>query len=596
MTSITLPPDTAIFDLHFGSDGNARPFLLDGWGADEHGFVWAIGSQSSIRLDSPLPFGDLRLQLQIRPHINLPNLAEQRLTVAVNNHEIGHAVVRDGTLLVFEIPGEFAIAPMELRLLHPNATAPAALGPSIDTRALAFAVVRCTISTKPQVTAVRAPRRLPPLRRGQINLAFLADAIVAEGVPANYKGAADYIQVAPLVQHAEFSAMRRFFRHRCLDGLGADPAYFPIGLFGAPTTWLGRAGEPSLAEVLPCLPQLLDRHRGLKILLDYSWEAGLGDQFFPMLDETLALLGLDPLRVVVLVSNSGILDRYQKYRQTSGKPGCTIIGLDFFLAYSATEFSRHRWHGGRSTLVTDAEVESGWRTLRPKKILSFNRRPRWHRFLLAMMVEQLDMRQSSLLSMPSLAYAGDWQPETAALNQYSAMLPAAVRAKLSSVQDKTFASLPWTIDINVDQSGKTADHAYGNRDRDPYLESYFNIVTESYFEGDTKDMFITEKTCKAIAGLQPFVIFGHHGTLQTLRSHGFETPGPFGNNYDSKVDIGDRISALFQSLKKISEASMSDISDIYYDLLPSTRYNRDILFSIPDKIGQQARDIMDLSL
>src|SRR5665213_4096746 len=147
-----------------------------------------------------------------------------------------------------------------------------------------------------------------------INLAFLDEAVFAEGAPANFKGVIPTCQVSPLVKYVEQTGARRHFRHRRLADIGDEPGYFPIGLFGSPHNWIAREGQPhSFAAKTPNVRSLLDRCQHLKLLFDYSWEAGLDKNFLQEFDEFIADMQVDPRRVVLLISNRGLEGRYHAH-------------------------------------------------------------------------------------------------------------------------------------------------------------------------------------------------------------------------------------------------------------------------------------------
>ena len=230
------------------------------------------------------------------------------------------------------------------------------------------------------------------------------------------------------------------------------------------------------------------------------------------------------------------------------------------------------------------------RVLRPRRTLSFNRRPRWHRFLLALMARQLGLLGHSIISMPSLAYEGDWYPEVGWIKHYGSMMTPELWQELSAQQDATFETLPWLIDINVDRSGHTSQYAFDNQARQPMLDSYVQIVTESYFEGEPGDVKISEKTCKAIGALQPFVVFGTSGTFATLESYGFVRPRHLDLAYDAELDVGRRLDGLYRSLQQIRDWSLDDMHLVYYDNLEITTYNRTRLFEMPRSLGLQVTE------
>lgn len=435
---------------------------------------------------------------------------------------------------------------------------------------------------------------LMPVRAGErLAFVFMDDSGLHEGVPANFKGVISSCQVSPLVKYSEYGSARGRFAHRRLGELGDEKGYLVLGLFGNPTNWYGAdgTGAPPLSRQIPDLRGLMDRHPGLQLLIDYSWEGGLGELFFPGVDAFIRDLGIDPGRVVVLVSNHGAEERLVRYLRAEGREASRsfrVVGTDLWLMYSGVELKRKHWYGAPEALVLEADIEERRRTVRPHKILSFNRRPRWHRFLLALMVGRLGLERDGLISMSSPGYRGDWIPEDSLIETYGSLMEAGNWRELKEVQAQVFATLPWTLDINMDaNSGQPESYLYNTQDRHLFLDSYSQVITESYMEGEPGDVFITEKTCRALANLQPFLIFGHGGSLRRLRYHGFETSSFFDDSYDSGDELGPRLDKLYAAMQALSAASTHDLHERYHAEFDILRFNRERLFEMPAVLAEQ---------
>ena len=135
-------------DLRFGLLGNVQPLLMDGWSTDEDGFIWMIGTESGMRIDT-LPTGaKLRLRILLFPHIHLPLLAVQPITIFANGHQIFSGAIDHEEDIACHVPADVVGlgVPLELRLVHPHGTPPSALAPSQDGRALAIAIRRMVFS------------------------------------------------------------------------------------------------------------------------------------------------------------------------------------------------------------------------------------------------------------------------------------------------------------------------------------------------------------------------------------------------------------------------------------------------------------------
>jgi len=424
-----------------------------------------------------------------------------------------------------------------------------------------------------------------------IDLAFLDDAVFAEGAPANLKGVIPTCQVSPLVKYVEQTGARRHFRHRRVSDIGDGPGYLPVGMFGSPHHWIAREGQPySFAAKATNLRMVLERCPRLKLLIDYSWEAGQDKNFLQEFDGFVADMQVDPRRVVLLISNRGLEARYHTHLANKSRSltnSWQLIGTDLFLMYSGVEFRQRRWFGRPDTVISTVEVEYNERYRRPHKFLSLNRRPRWHRFMLAMALTRLNLQRQGLSSMPSPAYEGDWRSEHHMLEAFGRMMDPAVWQKLKEVEQATLAALPWTIDVNIDKSGHTSGYAFQNLNRDVFLRSYVQIVTESYMEGLPNELFLTEKICKALANLQPFICFGMARTNARLVELGFEPVNIVYGAYDDELEVGRRLTRLYHALEQLAGMSIEATHEAYHAALPRLSHNQQRLFDIPEVLGEE---------
>jgi hypothetical protein len=412
-----------------------------------------------------------------------------------------------------------------------------------------------------------------------VNFVFFDEAEYYHGVPVNCKGVISGCQESSFVKYIEYSAARRFTSHCRLSGIGQNSGFLVFGLYGNPTNWTGRdgTGTPPLSSFLPQLPRICHEHPKLRILIDYSFEAGLGEYFFEGMTDFVHSLNVDPSRVVVLVSNHGIEARYDRYLQSTNKIASTcfkIVGEDFWLLFSGLEYSRKHWPDAPDRIVSEGDAERLSNTIRQKKFLSLNRRPRWHRFLLSFMIEATGLHEQGIISMPSKGYHGDWVPEDHYLDFVGSQMAPSNWKTLQQASTRIFPALPWVIDIEMGE-------------QQWFLNTYVQIVTETAMEGEREDVFITEKTCKALANLQPFLVFGHANHLARLAHHGFARLEMFDDGYDAANNVGERLDKLFARMVQLQAWTTADIHELYHAELPRLRFNQHRLLEYPSILGRR---------
>ena len=103
-------------------------------------------------------------------------------------------------------------------------------------------------------------------------------------------------------------------------------------------------------------------------------------------------------------------------------------------------------------------------------------------------------------------------------------------------------------------------------------DSLVYVPTETVFFGQR--LHITEKTFKAIAMEMPFVLMATAGSLEYMRSYGFQTFGNvFDESYDEETDDRLRVEKVVKLLKDLDELSPKERQQIHQACLPAVEHN-----------------------
>jgi hypothetical protein len=169
----------------------------------------------------------------------------------------------------------------------------------------------------------------------------------------------------------------------------------------------------------------------------------------------------------------------------------------------------------------------GDQIFQPKKYIfsSLNGQPRFHRVLLASQVLKKPYLDKCCLTFNSdnLSWF-DYQTDEL-LNFAKKYLPYR------------------NADINKEYHA--LDHSNLNS---AYLDSYVNIITET----NIYQTFFTEKTFKALASGQFFILLGGAGSIELLKTFGFDTfDDIIDHGYDSTVDPYEKIQQISDLLDQL---------------------------------------------
>ena len=105
-----------------------------------------------------------------------------------------------------------------------------------------------------------------------------------------------------------------------------------------------------------------------------------------------------------------------------------------------------------------------------------------------------------------------------------------------------------------------------------YYDSVFNIVTESFISAG--EVFLTEKIFKPIIWHQPFIIIGNPGSIEFLRTDGFDVfDDIIDHSYDNIIEVPERFEYIKKEIIRLCDIPISDWVEILYRILPRLRKN-----------------------
>lgn len=126
---------------------------------------------------------------------------------------------------------------------------------------------------------------------------------------------------------------------------------------------------------------------------------------------------------------------------------------------------------------------------------------------------------------------------------------------------------------NQHPSSSSAD--YNNQD---YITSGMEIVLETLF--DDSRLHLTEKTLRPIACGKPFILAATPGSLQYLRSYGFETFGEYiDESYDLVTDPRERLESIIFEMCRIAAMPQDQKLVLWHKLQAVAKRNQQKFFS-----------------
>lgn len=151
--------------------------------------------------------------------------------------------------------------------------------------------------------------------------------------------------------------------------------------------------------------------------------------------------------------------------------------------------------------------------------------------------------------------------------------------------------LPKVANYNYDLDLKHYYHWVERVVTDLYKHSWLSLVVESSFYAYESNVFISEKTFKPIAAMQPFIIVGSQNALKYLRKLGYKTFHPYiDESYDDEPDHT-RFKAIMESLKKIK--AIEDKAAWYESIREIVEHNYNLFMKIGDIRSKEHEEVMN---
>jgi len=222
----------------------------------------------------------------------------------------------------------------------------------------------------------------------------------------------------------------------------------------------------------------------------------------------------------------------------------------------ASDYEQHK-----SSAMSLDDFKDTKSTLRKNTILSMNRRQREHRLATLCVLNHYGLLKGNGVSYqltfdgPTTHYYVDWVIKDQ--NKYKKYYEDYRELKEMKYQ--------W-VDYPIAMEAKDGvHHGYGWENKQPYLDSYLNITTETDFINPTG--YASEKVWKPFGFFQPILLVGNYGTLEFVRSFGFKTfDGFIDESYDKEKDNVKRFELIEKEIIKFSKMSKQEVHDWYWSM------------------------------
>jgi hypothetical protein len=249
----------------------------------------------------------------------------------------------------------------------------------------------------------------------------------------------------------------------------------------------------------------------------------------------------------------------------------------------ASDYEQHK-----SSAMSLDEFKDTKSTLRKNTILSMNRRQREHRLATLCVLNHYKLLKGNGVSYqltfdgPTTPYYVDW------------VIKDEHRFKMyyqdyRELQDMKYQWVDYPIAMEAKDG---VHHGYGWENKQPYLDSYLNITTETDFINPTG--YASEKVWKPFGFFQPILLVGSPNTLEFVRSFGFRTFDGFINeSYDKETDNVRRFELIEKEIIKFSKMSKQEVHDWYWSMEDILVHNFNLFMEYGKNREQNYKNLLE---
>lgn len=306
----------------------------------------------------------------------------------------------------------------------------------------------------------------------------------------------------------------------------------------------GNTGILEFAHMPWHLMPLIRSNNGY-ILIDHSVEAFTDDGHLDSMHGYFGGIHKIPLhKIIYLTGTMNSEELYEKYCQKRGIPNDPKHRLKI-ISYP----SSHQIFASNPNVINDEPFYDP-EFIPEKLFLSWNRRFRRHRIILALLLERHNVIDRSYISFNDIDLERPTNSFESIVNLQNITTSNPQLLLTNEIVQRFKNRLPLVLDGETDVNKMCED--VQRETKDYYKNSLISLVTETNW--DLSEVTLTEKSFKPIKEKQPFMIIGVPGALKALKKMGFKTFSDFWPEDYDEIDCPlvrmQRISFVIENISK----------------------------------------------
>jgi hypothetical protein len=341
-----------------------------------------------------------------------------------------------------------------------------------------------------------------------------------------------------------------------------------------PDDWTDKTNKYSPFELLNS-KYLEDLQSGRALLLiDQSVEGYQTQWLWEWFHKKCETYNINPSAIIYLTGNQQCAEQYEDWHTEHAK---NQTKLKVLASTSLSLYIYQTYHRDHLTISFNDILDYKQKNLKNISLYNCtNLRSRPQRVLNFLHLTNADLISDGMISIGDKK---DWPKfSVQELKKYN--LPA-------NIVEQSAAPLT----INHSRMSNSEYHVYITRIlNDVYQDTWVSLITESSYFDYEHSVFISEKTFKPIACMQPFIIVGSKHTLKYLRQLGYRTfDGFIDESYDDMDDC-ERFLGIVNALEKIKNTK--DKTAWYESMRDILEHNHKLFLSIHTRQFQEHESLI----
>ncbi len=250
------------------------------------------------------------------------------------------------------------------------------------------------------------------------------------------------------------------------------------------------------------------------------------------------------------------------------------------------------YYVSNNTTVSYEDIKKFKNKKRKHQFLCYNRRLRPPRYVLLAMLYYNNLIENNLVSfdLSKEDIAGSLGPNGKVHKPTVAEIVGKTKLyhKYISCQDELLKMSPNIVDFE----DLTKVMGPGCENKEPYLNSYFSIVSETAFNEELI-YCSSEKIYRPMLHYHPFIVQGSPYMLKNIKKLGFKTFSPWiDESYDEEEDCIIRMELLTTEIKRVCGMSVDEMHNWYYEMEDILVHNRNLIYSYGEKYNSYLETII----